>query len=70
MHYLVRLVTRKGGLVLDPFMGSGTTGIAAMQEGMKFVGIERDPHYYEIASRRIAEAKQIPPTATQQELPL
>lgn len=70
MHYLVRLVTRKGGLVLDPFMGSGTTGIAAIQEGMNFVGIERDPNYYEIASRRIAEARQIPTTATQQELPL
>lgn len=70
MRYLVRLVTRKGGLVLDPFMGSGTTGIAAIQEGMEFVGIERDPHYHEIASRRIAEAKPLPPTATQEELPL
>lgn len=70
MRYLVRLVTRKGGIVLDPFMGSGTTGVAALQEGMNFVGIERDPHYYDIASRRIAEAKQLPPTTTQQELPL
>lgn len=70
MRYLVRLVTRKGGTVLDPFMGSGTTGIAAIQEGMEFVGIERDPHYLEIASRRIAEAKPLPPTASQQELPL
>lgn len=70
MRYLVRLVTRKGGIVLDPFMGSGTTGIAAIQEGMEFVGIERDPQYHEIASRRIAEAKPLPPTATQEELPL
>lgn len=70
MRHLVRLVTRKGGIVLDPFMGSGTTGVAALQEGMNFVGIERDPHYYEIASRRIAAAKPKPPTPTQQELPL
>jgi site-specific DNA-methyltransferase (adenine-specific) len=70
MRYLVRLVTRKGGTVLDPFMGSGTTGVAAVQEGMEFVGIERDPQYHEIALRRIAEAKPLPPTATQEELPL
>jgi site-specific DNA-methyltransferase (adenine-specific) len=57
MRWLVRLVTRKGGLVLDPFMGSGTTGIAALQEGMRFVGIERDADYIEIAKRRIAEAE-------------
>lgn len=56
MRWLVRLVTRRGGLVLDPFMGSGTTGIAALQEGMRFVGIERDAGYMEIAKRRIMEA--------------
>lgn len=56
MRWLVRLVTRMGGLVLDPFMGSGTTGIAALQEGMRFVGIERDAGYMEIAKRRIMEA--------------
>lgn len=70
MRYLVRLVTSKGGTVLDPFMGSGTTGVAAIEEGMNFVGIERDPHYYEIATRRISAAKPEPPTLTQQELPL
>lgn len=70
MRYLVRLVTPKGGIVLDPFMGSGTTGVAAIQEGMNFVGIERDPHYYEIASRRVSDAKPTPPTTTQEELPL
>lgn len=70
MRYLVCLATRKGGIVLDPFMGSGTTGVAAVQEGMNFVGIEKDPHYYEIASRRVNDAKPIPPTTTQQELPL
>ena len=57
MRWLVRLVTRRGGLVLDPFMGSGTTGIAALQEGMRFVGIEQDADYMEIAKRRIAEAE-------------
>lgn len=70
MRYLVRLVTRKGGIVLDPFMGSGTTGVAAIQEGMHFIGIERDPHYYDIASRRIEDARPTPPTTTQEELPL
>jgi site-specific DNA-methyltransferase (adenine-specific) len=72
MRYLVRLVTRKGGIVLDPFMGSGTTGVAAIQEGMNFVGIEKDPHYYEIASERIHKARPIEqkPKDTQMELPL
>lgn len=53
MRYLVRLVTRKGGLVLDPFMGSGTTGIAAKLEGMRFFGCEKEPDYFEIAKRRV-----------------
>lgn len=53
MRYLVRLVTVEGGVVLDPFMGSGTTGIAALLEGCKFVGIEREADYMEIARRRI-----------------
>ena len=70
MRYLVRLVARKGGTVLDPFMGSGSTGVAAIEESMNFVGIERDQHYMEIATRRISAAKPEPPTPTQQELPL
>ncbi len=53
MRYLVRLVTPKGGTVLDPFMGSGSTGCAAMIEGMDFVGIDITPEYVEIARRRI-----------------
>jgi DNA modification methylase len=53
MQYLIRLVTPKGGVVLDPFMGSGSTGKACMREGMNFVGIEIDPAYIEIAKRRI-----------------
>ena len=53
MKYLIRLVTPKDGIVLDPFMGSGSTGKAAMQEGMWFVGIEREKEYYEIAKQRV-----------------
>jgi site-specific DNA-methyltransferase (adenine-specific) len=53
MAYLVRLVTPKGGVVLDPFMGSGSTGKAAVREGMQFVGIERESEYFDIANTRI-----------------
>ena len=44
------------GVVLDPFMGSGTTGVAALRTGRKFIGIEKDPHYFEIARQRIEDA--------------
>jgi len=54
MRWLVRLVTPPGGLVLDPFTGSGTTGCAAVLEGVRFVGIEREPEYAAIARARIA----------------
>lgn len=54
MRYLCRLVTPPGGTVLDPFMGSGSTGCAAVQEGFNFVGVEMDPEYLEIARARIA----------------
>lgn len=47
-----------GGTVLDPFMGSGTAGVACVQTGRSFIGIEIDPTYYAIAERRIAEAQQ------------
>jgi site-specific DNA-methyltransferase (adenine-specific) len=53
MAYLVRLVTPKGGVVLDPFMGSGSTGKACVREGMNFIGIEREEEYMEIAKTRI-----------------
>jgi len=53
MRYLCRLVTQPGGVVLDPFMGSGSTGKAAKREGFGFIGIERDEAYFEIAKRRI-----------------
>ena len=54
MRYLCRLITPPEGIVLDPFMGSGTTGIAACLEGFNFVGIELDEDYLEIARHRIA----------------
>jgi len=57
MRYLCRLITPPKGTVLDPFMGSGTTGVAALQEGFEFVGIEKEPQYFEIAKARIENAK-------------
>jgi len=56
MSYLCRLVTPPSGIVLDPFMGSGSTGKAAVLEGFQFIGIERDEGYLEIATSRIAAA--------------
>ena len=56
MRYLCRLVTPPGGLVLDPFAGSGSTGKAAVLEGFRFAGIELNPDYVAIARARIAAA--------------
>jgi hypothetical protein len=55
MEYLITLVTPPNGTVLDPFFGSGTTGIAAVNLGFNYIGIELDEHYVEIARRRIDE---------------
>jgi len=61
MKYLCRLVTQPGGIVLDPFMGSGSTGKAAMLEGFRFIGCELDEEYLAIAEARIKHAcSQIP----------
>jgi predicted RNA methylase len=60
MRYLCRLVTPHGGVVLDPFCGSGSTGKAAVLEGFQFIGIERDPQYVEIARARVAAARREP----------
>lgn len=56
MRYLCRLVTPPGGMVLDPFMGSGSTGKAAVLEGFGFIGIEREAEYAAIAEARCASA--------------
>ena len=53
MQYLCRMVTPKGGIVLDMFMGSGSTGMAAKDEGFDFIGIEKEKEYFEIAEARI-----------------
>ena len=60
MQYLCRLVTPPNGIVLDPFMGSGSTGKAALLEGFRFIGIEKEPEYMAIAERRIAHASPEP----------
>jgi site-specific DNA-methyltransferase (adenine-specific) len=59
MEYLVRLVTPKGGIVLDPFMGSGTTGIACKNLGFVFVGIEKEKEYFDIAKARIGNQQTL-----------
>jgi len=58
-HYarLVAMFSPKGGTVLDPFAGSGTTGVAAVQSGRRFIGIERERKYFDIACERIARAQ-------------
>ncbi|HEY4894755.1 MAG TPA: site-specific DNA-methyltransferase, partial [Solirubrobacteraceae bacterium] len=53
MRWLVKLVTPPGGLVLDPFTGSGTTGCAALIEGFDFIGIEREPESVDISCARL-----------------
>jgi hypothetical protein len=57
MEHLCKLVTPPGGVVLDPYMGSGTTGIAAVRNGFRFVGIEREAEYLEIARVRVGAAR-------------
>ena len=58
MEYLIRLITPPGGTVLDPFMGSGTTGCACARLGFQFIGIEREAEYAEIAKKRIKHWEQ------------
>lgn len=53
IEHLIRLFSKDGQTVIDPFMGSGSHGIAAINAGRKYIGIERDPHYFDIASNRI-----------------
>jgi site-specific DNA-methyltransferase (adenine-specific) len=59
MAYLCRLITPPSGVVLDPFMGSGSTGVAALREGFKFIGIELNPEYAEIARKRIENERTL-----------
>lgn len=57
MRWMIENTTHEGDTILDPFMGSGTTGVACVQTGRNFIGIEIDPTYFAIAERRIAEAQ-------------
>ena len=57
MIWCVKNYTSEGDTILDPFMGSGTTGVACVQTGRNFIGIEIEPKYFEIAKKRIAEAQ-------------
>ncbi len=57
MSYLITMVTPPGGIVLDPFLGSGTTGVSAIRDGFSFIGIEKEPEYLAIAEKRIDNAK-------------
>ena len=60
MEYLILTYTNEGDVVLDNTMGSGTTGVACVNTGRKFIGIERDPEYFKIAEQRIYDAMPIP----------
>lgn len=57
MERCIEFITKPGDTILDPYMGSGTTGVACVQTGRKFIGIEIDPIYYAIAEKRIREAQ-------------
>ena len=60
MRYLINLITPKGGTTLDPFMGSGSTGKAAVRCGVNFIGIEKEEEYMKIAKARIEHEKNKP----------
>ncbi len=59
MRWLCRLACPTGGLILDSFMGSGSTGVAAVSEGFRFIGIEKDPQWLPIAARRLVHAERV-----------
>ena len=63
MRYLCRVYAPAAGLIMDPFMGSGSTGIAALQEGKDFMGIDMDQHYCDISQRRITDHWENQPPA-------
>ena len=56
IEYLIKIHTNENDVVLDPFMGSGTTGVACMNLNRRFMGIELDESYFNIAKNRIEEA--------------
>jgi DNA modification methylase len=58
MKWCISQLPKPSETILDPFMGSGTTGVAAVQMGRKFIGIEREPKYFDIACKRIEDAQR------------
>jgi len=58
MRWAIENYTNEGDTILDPFMGSGTTGVACVQTGRNFIGCEIDPTYFAIAEKRIKEAQE------------
>lgn len=68
MRWLCRLITPPGGVVLDPFMGSGSTGVAALQEGLLFLGIDKTPEWHPIAEARLKNAFELKKVAESQPL--
>ena len=60
MMWAIALATAPNELALDPFMGSGTTGVAAIKQGRRFIGIEMSPRYFDIACRLIDDAAKEP----------
>jgi len=58
MTHIIECLSNEGDTILDPFMGSGTTGVACVQTGRNFIGIEIEPKYFEIAEHRIHDAQQ------------
>lgn len=58
MEYLIKMVTQKGGIVLDPFSGSFSTGVACVRNGFGFVGIEREEEYVVIGKARLEQAQK------------
>lgn len=60
MQWCINLISKPGDTIIDPYMGSGTTGVAAVKTGRNFIGIEIDPTYYAIAQRRIEDAAAQP----------
>ena len=57
MSYLIKMITPKGGTVLDPFMGSGSTGCAAISNDFDFIGVEMEEHSFDVAKARIEHWK-------------
>ena len=61
MRWLIRLVTPPGGVLLDPFCGSGTTGVAARQEEVRFIGMDQDAGYCRLAQKRVEHSRRPKP---------